>query len=284
MSGLKTSQIGYGCWRFATNTTQEADRLIRTALDHGMTLIDTADIYGLDAPRGFGGAEAVLGEVLAASPELRSRMTLATKGGIIPPRPYNSSHDYLMGALEDSLRRLRVDHIDLYQIHRPDLTTPMAALAETLDGMITSGMVGAIGVSNFTLSQMRSLSAHLNAPLATIQPEFSVLEQSALDGGNLDYAEEISATVLAWSPLGGGQLFTEDGRVQQAVAKIARDTGYTATQIALAFTRGFGATVVPLVGTQREERIEDAAKAADIVLDVRHIYDLIEAARGVSMP
>lgn len=284
MSGLKTSQIGYGCWRFATNTTQEADRLIRTALDHGMTLIDTADIYGLDAPRGFGGAEAVLGEVLAASPELRTRMTLATKGGIIPPRPYNSSNDYLMGALEDSLRRLRVDHIDLYQIHRPDLTTPMAALAETLDGMITSGMVGAIGVSNFTRSQMRSLSAHLNAPLATIQPEFSVLEQSALDGGDLDYAEEISATVLAWSPLGGGRLFTENGRVQQAVAKIARDTGYTATQIALAFTRGFGATVVPLVGTQREERIEDAAKAADIVLDVRHIYDLIKAARGVSMP
>jgi len=284
MSDLQFGAIGYGCWRFATNSVSEADRLIRTALDCGMTLIDTADIYGLDAPRGFGGAEAVLGEVLAASPELRGQMTLTTKGGIIPPRPYNSSHDYLMGALENSLRRLQIEHIDLYQIHRPDLTTPMAALAETLHAMLDSGKIGAVGVSNFTVSQMRSLSAHLDVPLATLQPEFSVLEQSALTDGVLDYAEEIGAIVLAWSPLGGGRLFSEDGAVQQAVAKIARETGYTATQIALAFTRGFGASVVPLIGTQREARIEDAAGAADVTFTARQVYDLVEAYRGTPMP
>jgi aryl-alcohol dehydrogenase-like predicted oxidoreductase len=284
MNSLNFGEIGYGCWRFPTNTRVEADRLIRPALDHGMVLIDTADIYGFGTPRGFGGAETVLGEVLAASPELRARMTLTTKGGIIPPRPYDSSHDYLIGALEDSLRRLQTDHIDLYQIHRRDLTTPMAALAETLQAMLDSGKVGAIGVSNFTAPQMRALSTHLKAPLASIQPEFSALEQSALTDGVLDYAEEIGATVLAWSPLGGGRLFTEDGPVQQATAKIARETGLSATQIALAFTRGFGASVVPLIGTQREARIKDAAGATAINLTARQIYDLVEAYRGVPMP
>ncbi|GLQ22794.1 aryl-alcohol dehydrogenase [Algimonas ampicilliniresistens] len=281
---LELGSIGYGCWRFASNTVQEADELIRTALDHGMTLIDTADIYGFGEPRGFGGAEAVLGEVLAASPELRGRMTLTTKGGIIPPRPYDSSRDYLMGALDASLTRLQVDHVELYQIHRPDLTTSMPALAETLQVMLESGKVGAIGVSNFTPSQMRALSAHLDTPLATIQPELSVLEQSPITDGTLDFAEEVGATVLAWSPLGGGRLFTETGPVQTAVATIGRKTGYTATQIALAFARSFGANVVPLVGTQRTHRIEDAAKAGQIMLPARDLYDLIEAYRGEAMP
>ena len=281
---LKLGAIGYGCWRFSSNTMQEADELIRTALDNGMVLIDTADIYGFGEPRGFGGAEAVLGEVLAASPELRSRMALTTKGGIIPLRPYDSSRDYLMGALDASLSRLQVDYIDIYQIHRPDLTTPMSALAGTLQAMLDSGKVGAIGVSNFTKSQMRALSAYLDTPLATIQLELSVLEQSPITDETLDFAEEIGVTVLAWSPLGGGRLFTEDGPVQKAVAAIARKTGYTATQIALAFTRSLGATVLPLVGTQRTHRIEDAANAGDITLSARDFYDLIEAYRGKPMP
>lgn len=282
--GLNFGSIGYGCWRFASNSVAEADRLIRTALDHELRLIDTADIYGFGEPRGFGGAEVVLGEVLAASPGLRDQMLLTTKGGIIPPRPYDSSHDYLMSALDASLQRLQVEHIDLYQIHRPDLTTPMADLAETLQIMLKSGKVGAIGVSNFTVSQMRSLSTHLSQPIATIQPEFSVLEQSALTNGVLDYAEEIGATVLAWSPLGGGRLFTEDGKEQQAIAKIGRETGWSATQIALAFTRSFGADVVPLIGTQVASRIEESADAAKITLSARAVYDLIEAHRGVPMP
>lgn len=281
---LDFGTIGYGCWRFTGNSTQEADRLIRTALDQGLRLIDTADIYGFGEPKGFGGAESVLGDVLAASPDLRGQILLTTKGGIIPPRPYDSRRDYLMGALDASLNRLQVDHIDLYQIHRPDLTTSMADLAKTLEDMVKSGKVSAIGVSNFTASQMRALSAHLTIPLTTIQPEFSVLEQSALTDGILDFAEEISATVLAWSPLGGGRLFTEDGPVQQTVESIRKETGWTPTQIALAFTRAFGAQIVPLIGTQRESRIEEAAGAANITLPARAVYDLIEAYRGVSMP
>ena len=281
---LSLSPIAYGCWRFAGNTVADADRLVRTALDAGLTTIDTADIYGLGEPRGFGGAEGVLGEVLAADRSLRDRMTLLTKGGIIPPRPYDSSHDYLMDALDASLTRLQVHRVDLYQIHRPDLTVPMAALAGTLDAMIKSGKAGAVGISNFTPSQTRALLAHLDAPLATVQPEFSVLHQDPITDGTLDLAEEIGATVLAWSPLGGGRLFTGDGPVQQAVAGIVRSSGLSATQVALAFIRSVGAHVVPIIGTQRADRIADAAAAADVTLEPRAFYDLVEAFRGTPMP
>ena len=281
---MRLSPIAYGCWRFATNSFQHADRLIRTALDAGLTTIDTADIYGFDAPGGFGSAEALLGEVLVEDPSLRGRMQLLTKGGITPPRPYDSSRAYLMEALENSLRRLGVERVDLYQIHRPDLTVPMRELAATLDAMVESGKVGAVGVSNFTLGQTRALLAHLKTPLATLQPEFSALQQQALTDGTLDISEEIGAAVLAWSPLGGGALFNQDGPVQKVLASIAQARDITTTQAALAFTRSFGAHVVPIIGTQTQERVVEAAGAKDITLDARDVYDLVEAYRGTPMP
>jgi predicted oxidoreductase len=276
--------VAYGCWRFAANSTGDADRLIRTALDAGITAIDTADIYGLDAPSGFGGAEVVLGHVLKADPSLRDRFVLLTKGGIDAKRPYNSSRQYLMDALDASLSRLQVERIDLYQIHRPDLTISMKDLATTLDAMIESGKVGAVGVSNFTTAQTRALAAHLKAPLQTLQPEFSPLHQQPITDGTLDLADEISATVLAWSPLGGGRLFSDDGPVQKVINRIARAQGLAPTQVALAFTRTVGAHVVPIIGTQKPARIVEAAKAAELVLDGRDFYDIIEAYRGKSMP
>lgn len=284
MTTIEYGPIGYGCWCLSDVDPTQSDRLIRTALDQGLTLIDTADIYGLGTDAGFGGCEDRLGDILAADPSLRDQMVLATKGGIIPPRPYDSSYDYLMSALEASLKRLRVETIDIYQIHRPDLMIPMSDLAETLQTMLDSGKVRALGVSNFTASQMRALSAHLKTPLKTLQPEFSVLNQSALTDGVLDYSEEIGADVLAWSPLGNGRLFTETGPVQDVVTRIADETGKSVTQVALAFTRSFGASVIPLIGTTKPERIVEAAGAASFTLSARQLYDLVEVYRGVPMP
>lgn len=284
MSEQDYGTLGYGCWHLTEVDLAQSDRLIRTALDHNVRLIDTADIYGFGTPAEFGGAETQLGEVLAQDPSLRGRMILATKGGITPPRPYDSSRDYLMEALDKSLQRLRVDYVDLYQIHRPDLMTPMADLAETLEAMLDSGKVKTIGVSNFTAPQMRALSAHLKTPLSTIQPELSALEQSAIADGVLDYAQEISATVLAWSPLGGGRIFNQTGAVQTTLNRVAAETDQTLTQAALAFTRSLGASVVPLIGTTKPERIIEAASARNTSLPARHFYDLIEADRGVPMP
>ena len=286
---ISIGKIAFGCWRFSGHDVVTADRLIRTALDAGMNLIDTADIYGLgEHPgldgKGFGQAETRLGEVLAAAPSLRKQMVLATKGGIDAQQPYDSSKAYLMRALEASLERLQTEYVDLYQIHRPDLTTPMAALARTLDEMVDSGKTRTIGVSNFTVPQMRALKAHLKHPLVSLQPEFSALEQSALENGHLDFADEIGATVLAWSPLARGKIPTTDGPVQKVLDGIAKTYGISRSTAALAFLRGFGAGVVPIIGTQNPTRITESGYAAQVNLTKREIYNVVEAYRGAEMP
>ena len=283
-SALTVGAIGYGCWRFSGSSLQDADRKIRTALDCGMTLIDTADIYGLGEPRGFGGAEEVLGDVLKASPELRGKMVLATKGGIDAVRPYDNTYAYLMAAMDKSLTRLKTDHVDLYQIHRPDITTPMSEIARALNDMVSAGKTKHVGVSNFTVSQTRALAAHLDTPIITTQPEFSTLHQDPITDGTLDWCQETGATALAWSPLAGGRLFSEDDAVTEVLDRLAETYKSTRANVALAFTMGHGADVIPIIGTQKTERIIDSAKAAEFPLSARDFYDIIEAYRGVSMP
>jgi len=288
-SDISVGKIAFGCWRFSRHDLGTADRLIRTALDAGMNLIDTADIYGLhDFPdmetKGFGQAEIRLGEVLAAAPSLRKQIVLATKGGIDAVRPYDSSYAYLMKAMEASLRRLRTDYVDLYQIHRPDVTTPWSETARALNKIVASGKARTIGVSNFTVAQTRALQAHLHHPITTLQPEFSALEQSPLTDGVLHYAQEIGASVLAWSPLARGKIPSEDGAVQSTLDEIAIRYGTSRSVAALAFTRGFGANVVPIIGTQNPARITESGYAAQINLTGREVYDVVEAYRGAAMP
>ena len=286
---ITIGKIAFGCWRFAGHDVGTADTLIRTALDAGMNVIDTADIYGFSEfpdreDKGFGQAELRLGEVLSAAPTLRKQMILTTKGGIDAVRPYDSSYAYLMRAIEASLERLNTDYVDLYQIHRPDLTTPMAEVARALNDMVDSGKTRLIGVSNFTVPQMRALQAHLKHPITTIQPEFSALEQSPLENGILDFAEEIGATVMAWSPLAGGRIPTKEGKVQTVLDRIATAYGISRSTAALAFVRGFGADVLPIIGTQNPTRITESGYAAQVNLTGREIYDIVEAYRGEAMP
>jgi len=198
-------------------------------------------------------------------------MILATKGGIDAIRPYDSSYAYLMQAIEASLDRLNTDYVDLYQIHRPDLTTPMSEVARALNDMVDSGKTRLIGVSNFTIAQMRALQAHLKHPITTIQPEFSALEQAPLDNGILDFAEEIGATVMAWSPLAGGRIPTTEGPVQTVLDRIAKAYGISRSTAALAFVRGFGADVLPIIGTQNPTRIAESGYAAQVNLTGREI-------------
>lgn len=287
---ISVGAIAYGCWRFAESSVEDADTKIRTALDAGLTLIDTADIYGLGEPRGFGGAEAVLGEVLARDPSLRARMFLATKGGIIPPRPYDSSYDYLTSAMDASLERLQVDYVDLYQIHRPDLIAPVEETARALNDMVSAGKTKFVGVSNFTVAQTRALQAHLDVPLVTTQPEFSALHQDPITDGTFDWCSETGATALAWSPLAGGQIprqIAETAHGQTVIAclqNIADAHAASISDIALAFIMKHQARIIPIIGTQSPDRIRDSVRAAEIPLTAREFYDIIEAYRGIAMP
>lgn len=145
----QVSAVAWGMWRFAGTSVAEATRLVESALDAGITLFDTADIYGVDGPD-WGFSENLLGQVFAANPGLRDRPVLATKGGIGMGVPYDSSPAYLASAIVASLTRLQVDHVELWQVHRPDVLTHPEELARTLEDAVHSGKVGAVGVSNFT--------------------------------------------------------------------------------------------------------------------------------------
>ena len=295
-SDLEVGPLAYGCWRFSGTTVAVAREKIEAAIDAGMMLIDTADIYGFGSngankllPDGFGDAEALLGRVLAAAPGLRDSMVLATKGGIRPPVPYDQSGAYLTAACEDSLRRLGVDHVDLYQVHRPDMLTHPADLAATLTSLVERGLTRAVGVSNFTAAHTQAVLAHLDVPLATTQPEFSALHLDPLTDGTLDLCTGAGVTPLAWSPLAGGRL-VGDGedpaarRVAPVLDRLARREGVNRTAVALAWLLRHPAGVIPIVGTQRVDRIREAAAATTVELDRADWYELLAAARGERLP
>lgn len=292
-SGMMAGVLAFGCWRFLGHELSHAETLVETALDLGMNLIDTADIYGFGA-EGFGAAEALLGDVLKADPSRRGRMLIATKGGIIPPAPYNSSRAYLIEACENSLTRLGVERVDLYQIHRPDLLAPWEEVAGALDRLISDGKVAHVGISNFSVAQARALQASLGVQLVSTQPEFSPLCQDPVTDGTFDWCQETGATALAWSPLAGGRLVDgytpqpsdppHTGAVLQALDRLAATHGASRSDIALAFVLRHPAKLIALVGTQTPARLEQAARALDIELGRRDWYDLVEAARGAPMP
>lgn len=285
---LEVGPLAFGCWRFVGTDVAKGRELIETALELDMNLIDTADIYGRGhGGGGFGEAEELLGKVLAEAPELRDQMVLATKGGIREGVPFDSSPDHLTEACEASLRRLGVDVIDLYQVHRPDLLAHPLDVAETLDGLVESGKVRAVGVSNHTPAQVRALVEYLEAPLVSTQPEYSAVHLDHLRDGVLDQAMELGLAVLAWSPLGGGRLATGEGvrpELLVVLDELAEREGVDRATIAIAFVLAHPSSPVAIVGTQQPDRLREATRALEVHLDRRDCYRIIEASEGVPHP
>lgn len=280
--------LGFGCWRLTTEQTSHAQALIETALDLGMNLIDTADVYGLDyGGSGFGGNEEVLGKVLAAAPHLRDRMVLATKGGIMPPIPYDSSDGYLRSAVDASLQRLGVDVIDLYQIHRPDLFAHPRQVADTLGSLVSEGKIRAVGISNHTPAQHDAFVAHLDVPLATSQPEYSPAFLGPMRDGTFDRCMRDGVVPLAWSPLGGGRLMSGDGVPPALIAtldELAGREGVDRAAICYAFVLAHPSAPVALLGTQNPDRLCSAVAALDVRLDRVDVYRIVQDSEGVPLP
>lgn len=289
-SRLSVAPIAWGMWRLAEGgrTAAEAARLVHAALEAGITLLDTADIYGFDGAGGFGDAEALLGEVFAAEPALRGRMVLASKGGIMPPLPYDQSPAYLASAIDASLRRMQVDRIDLYQIHRPDILVHPQEVARALEDAVVAGKIGALGVSNFTQAQIEALAHFLDTPLATTQPEISPLRITCFENGELDQAMRLGITPLAWSPLGGGRLLSPQGERDRAVAveldRVAQEQGVSRSVAAYGWLMAHPARIVPIVGSQNAERIAEAAQARSMSWTRQDWYAVLVAARGERLP
>jgi predicted oxidoreductase len=280
--------LAFGCWRFTTDSIADAQVLIETALDAGMNLIDNADVYGFDwGGSGFGACEDLLGRVLKVAPDLRNRMVLASKGGILPGIPYDQSDAYLRSACESSLDRLGVERIDLYQIHRPDLYAHPAAVAETLASLRSAGKIGEVGVSNFTVAQTEALAHYLPFPLVATQPEFSPTTLDALRDGTLDLAMRSGVIPLAWSPLAGGRLISGEGirpALLTVLDRLADREGVDRAAICIAFVLAHPSRAVAIVGSQRPERLKAAAEALRVQLDRADCYAIIEASEGVRLP
>jgi predicted oxidoreductase len=277
-------------WRLAENgrTPADAARLVHAALDAGINFLDTADIYGFNGADGFGDAEALLGEVLTAELGLRSRMVLASKGGIMPPLPYDQSAGYLQSALDASLRRMKVETIDLYQIHRPDILAHPQEVARVLDDAVAAGKIRTIGVSNFTVHQTAALNQFLGNKLVATQPEISPLRITCFENGELDQAMMLGLTPLAWSPLGGGRLVDPASERDRAVAaeldRVAANYGVSRSVAAYSWLMAHPAGIVPIIGSQQPARILEGAAALQVQWNRTDWYAVLVAARGERLP
>lgn len=280
--------IGFGQWRYTNEDLGVAQGLLETALDAGMNLIDTADVYGFDwGGTGFGQVEEILGRVLASSPGLRARMVLATKGGIAPPTPYDSSPKYLRSACEASLTRLNTDVIDLYQIHRPDMFTHPADVAITLNALRDEGKIREVGVSNHSPSEVAALQAHLEFPIASNQPEFSAVTLDPMRDGTLDQCMELMITPVAWSPLAGGSLATGNGLRSELLTvldSLAKREGVDRSHIALAFVLAHPSAPIAIIGSQNAARITASTAALAVTLTRTDVYQIVQASQGAPLP
>jgi predicted oxidoreductase len=284
--------ISYGMWRFAGTDVKSAQEKVETALDVGINLFDQADVYGCDGAGKFGDSEELFGDVLRASPSLRERMIIATKGGIVLGVPYDSSPNYLRIAVENSLRRLKIDSIDLYQIHRPDFLGHPERMASALTELRESGKIKEVGVSNYSTSQFNALQAYLPFSIVTHQPEFSCLKHDVLRDGILDQCMEKRVTPLAWSPLAGGAIFSsvEDATDSKLAAlitvldRVANEQNVTRTAVALAWTMVHPSGVIPIIGTQKPSRIRESLTAFDVSFSRTEWNEILVAAQGYPLP
>lgn len=282
-----TSPIGLGCWRLTGDHVDNL-ALLSHALDIGITFIDNADVYGLDwGGSHFGACEEALGRVFATVPSFRDKIILATKSGIIPGVPYNSSAKYLIAACEASLQRLGVDHVDVFQIHRPDMFTHPEEVADAFHQLKTRGLIRAAGVSNYSPTQTAALHKYAGDLLVSVQPEFSVTHLQPLRDGTLDFCQKEKLTPLAWSPLAGGRISRGEDVPQQLLTTldtIATTYGVTREAVALAFVIAHPSQPLALVGTQQPQRLTDCMTATTVPLTRRDIYDIVQASDGVPLP
>ena len=291
VADLTLSPIVAGAWRMAEWKLSPQDRLrwIEEILELGISSFDHADIYG-----GYQ-VEALFGEALALAPALRQRMQLVSKCGIklmSPARPGNRFHCYdtsaahVRASVDESLRALHTDHLDLLLIHRPDVLMNAAELADTFDGLRREGKVLHFGVSNFTPSQLELL--HARTPLVTNQVELSPLHLDPLHDGTLDQCQRLGLRPMIWSPLARGRVFTGDDerarRVRDELSRLASELGVAVTTLVFAWLLRHPSRPLPIAGSQRIEAAREAVAALDLRLTPEQWYRVWTASAGHEVP
>lgn len=273
LGNQQVGAIGLGLMTFDQTGTQPRQQLLDTvtaALDAGVTLFDSADAYGPGDEKGAGAQgenERLIASILDEL-GVRDRVLLATKGGHVRTDgggwDTDSSAAHLRSAVDDSLRRLGVEQLDLWQHHRPDPKVPYDEVIGTLKEIADSGKVRHVGLSNADPQQIRDAHAVLGDALVSVQNQFSPKFRSSRP--EIDVCEELGLAFLPWSPLGGLSDAKELAEKHPAFAEIAADRGVSAQQVALAWELAQSPVVIPIPGAKRPSSITDSAAAVDIEL------------------
>ncbi|MGC0250717.1 aldo/keto reductase [Pseudactinotalea sp. Z1748] len=281
---VEVGAIGLGLMTFDQTGEQPRAQLaetIRTALEAGVTLFDTADAYGPGEQLGVAaqGENEKLIAGLLDELGLRDQVYLATKGGSVRGDggswSQDSSPEHLHSAVDASLSRLGVDQIWLWQHHRPDATRDYDETIGILQEIVDTGKVGMVGLSNVDPAQIRTAHAVLGDSLVSVQNQFSPKFRSSLP--EVAVCAELGLAFLAWSPLGGLTDAKELAAKHPAFAQVAQERGVSPQQVALAWELAQSEVVIPIPGAKRPASIADSAAAADLALTAEEIA-LLDAA------
>lgn len=297
--GRNVSPIALGCMRIAKMDPVQVMNLIETALDCGISFFDHADIYG------DGQSEAVFGKALQKNPALRSRMILQSKCGIRKGCCYDSSKEHILFSVDESLKRLQTDHLDVLLIHRPDILGDPGEIAEAFEALYSAGKVKYFGVSNHSLAQINLLQSAFKGRLLINQMQMSLLHTPMIDqgvnvnlyndaaydrGGDLiPYMAERGMILQAWSPFQYGFIkgvFLDNPdfpQINSALSAIAPKYGLSSAALCAAWLLRLPLKTQVILGTTKADRVRDIAKAAGAVLSREDWYALYRAG-GKKLP
>jgi pyridoxine 4-dehydrogenase len=268
---LVVRRLGFGTMRLTgkgiwgePQDRDEAIRVLRRAIELGVNFIDTADSYGPEV------AERLIAEALHPYP---SDLVVATKGGFVRPGPdrwvTNGHPDYLRAACEASLRRLRVERIDLYQLHRIDAAVPADDQIATLKRLQAEGKIRHVGLSEVGVAEIAH--ARTIVPIVTVQNRYSLTDRE--HEAVLEYSEREGLGFIPWYPLAAGALSAPGGPIERIAARL----GITTSQLALAWLLHRSPVMLPIPGTSRVPHLEENVAAASVTLDDRTLQELERA-------
>src|SRR3984893_15747358 len=271
---LRVTRLGFGTMRITGNgiwgepaDRAEAVRVLRRAIQLGINFIDTADSYGP------GVSEDIIAEALYPYP---ADLVIATKGGFERPGPdrwvENGRPEHLRSACEGSLRRLRLDRIDLYQLHRIDPKVPVEDQLGTLKALQAEGKIKHIGLSEVSVGQIKH--AQTIVPIVSVQNRYNVADRGSEDV--LKYCEKEKMGFIPWFPLAAGQLSGGDSPIH----RVAEQLKATPSQGALAWLLLRSPVILPIPGTSKVEHLEEDIAAAGLKIDENKMQELGRAAHG----
>ncbi len=285
------SQIVYGVWRWDENkqSLKDISHILDTCLSLGIDSFDHADLYN------DYGNELFFGKLLKGNNALRSQIKLISKCGIqllsqkkplTKVKHYDYSREHIRYSVENSLRHLNTDFLDVLLLHRPSPLLNPDEVSETLSDLVKSGKVRHIGVSNFTPQQFQLLQSRLDIPLITNQIELNLNHPHPLTDGSIDFLYKEKIKPMIWSPLGGGSIFNETGNalIKNKLQVLEDKYQVGADVLCLAWLLKHPAQLIPVIGTNQVERIKAAVKSTSLALELQDWFSLYEAALGNEVP